>query len=230
MRAPWRSLIGAWLAVAATLSWAAEPGELFAAAAVDNLRDVRQLVEGRLVDAKTLDPRGDTLLIVAIRNDAARVTSYLIDEPSTDLEATNSVNENAMMIAAYRKKKDVVVHLIARGAEINRSGWTPLHYAAAVDAEDIVALLLEDSAYIDAESPNKTTPLMMAARGGFDDLCHQLVAAGADPTSVNERGLTAADFAKRANDERLAGWLDERSAEWRAKYGSPTPRGAASRN
>ena len=230
MRALIRTTIAAFLLASTTMVFAADVGEVFGAAAVDNLRDVRRLVQGRAVDPKAVDARGDTLLIVAIRNDAARVTSYLIDEKSTDLDASNASKETAMMIAAYRKKKDVVEHLIKRGAEVNRTGWTPLHYAASVDAKDIVAVLLEDSAYIDAESPNKTTPLMMAARSGFDDLCHQLVDAGADPTPVNERGITASDYARRAHSDALATWLDGRVVAWRAKYGRPVADGPLHRN
>lgn len=204
--------------------------DLFGAAAIDNLRDVRRIVEDGALDTKTLDAHGDTLLIAAIRSDASRVTDFLIARESTDVDATNVSNETAMMIAAYRNKKDVVEKLIARGAEVNRTGWTALHYAASVDARDIVALLLEHAAYIDAESPNRTTPLMMAARGDFAELVRQLIAAGADPTPVNERDLSAAGFARRANDGALADWLDAQSAAWRAKYGtSSSPRSSPAR-
>ena len=196
--------------------------DLFTAATIDNLRDVRRIVQGRAVDPAALDARGDTLLIAAIRNDAARVAGFLIADPATDLEATNAANETALMIAAYRRRKDVVDGLIARGAEVNRKGWTALHYAASVDAGDIVASLLDHAAYIDAESPNRTTPLMMAARGGFDALCHQLIDAGADPTPINDRDLTAADFARKAGNGELATWVDSQSVAWRAKYGSST--------
>ncbi len=206
---------------------AGTPDDLFSAASIDNLRDLRRLVQSRAVDPTTLDARGDTLLIVAIRNDASRVTDFLIADPQTDVEATNVSSETALMIAAYRNRKDVVERLVARGAEVNRQGWTALHYAASVDARDIVALLIDHSAYIDAESPNRTTPLMMAARGGFELLCHQLIDAGADPTPRNERDVTAADFARKAGSGELADWLDSRSTAWRAKYGSPA--GDASR-
>lgn len=202
--------------------------DLFTAASIDNLRDTRRLIQDRSVDARALDPRGDTLLIAAIRSDAARVTDFLIAEPSTDVDVTNVSSETAMMIAAYRSKKDVVEKLIARGAEVNRPGWTALHYAASVDARDIVALLLDNAAYIDAESPNKTTPLMMAARGGHDELVRQLVASGADPTPVNERDLTAAGFARRAGHGDVADWLDAQTVAWRAKYGSSPPRRSSS--
>jgi ankyrin repeat protein len=199
---------------------------LFGAASIDNLRDVRRLIQDRVVDPKVLDPRGDTLLIVAIRNDAARVIDYLIADKSTDIEAVNVSNETALMLAAYRNRKDTVEKLIARGAEVNRPGWTALHYAASVDARPIVSLLLEHAAYIDAQSPNKTTPLMMAARGNFDELCHQLIDAGADPTPVNERDRTASDFAKQAGNLPLSQWLDTQVVAWRAKYGSSTSRPA----
>lgn len=198
--------------------------DLFTAASIDNLRDVRRIVQAHVVDAKATDVRGDTLLIVAIRSDATHVADWLIAEPSTDLEATNGASETALMVAAYRNRKDVVERLLARDAEVNRTGWTALHYAASVDARDIVALLLDHAAYIDAESPNKTTPLMMAARGGFDQLAHQLIDAGADPTPVNERDLTAADFARRAKSMELAQWLDARVVAWREKYGQGSTR------
>ena len=214
---------------AALLLWvaagqAATTADLFHAVEIDSVRDVRRIVEERVVDTKALDERGDTALIAAIRSDAARVTDYLIAEKSTDLDATNVSSETAMMIAAYRKRKDLVEKLIARGAEPNRPGWTALHYAASVDARDIVDVLLEHSAFIDAESPNKTTPLMMAARGGYGDLCRSLIAAGADPSQINQRDLTAADFARRAGDPELGQWLDSQSTAWRAKYGTSSAR------
>jgi ankyrin repeat protein len=200
--------------------------DLFTAASIDNLRDVRRIVQNRLVDAKAVDARGDTVLIAAIRSDATHVVDWLIAERSTDLEATDAANETALMIAAYRNRKSIVEKLLDRDAEANRTGWTALHYAASVDARDIVALLLDHAAYIDAESPNKTTPLMMAARGGFDLLCHQLIDAGADPTPVNERDLTAADFARRAKSLELAEWLDGQAVAWRTKYGDASKRSA----
>jgi ankyrin repeat protein len=196
--------------------------DLFKAASIDDLRDARRLLSDGVVDRAAVDARGDTLLIVAIRNDAAKVVDYLLADPATDLEATDAANETALMIAAFRDRPDIVGKLLARGAQVNRVGWTALHYAASVDARPIVAALLDRSAYIDAASPNRTTPLMMAARGGFDALCRQLIDAGADPTLINERDLTAADFARRANAPALADWLAAQAVAWRAKYG-PMP-------
>ena len=62
-----------------------------------------------------------------------------------------------------------------------------------------MALLLEEGAYIDAASPNGTTPLMMAVRYGQGDVARLLVEEGADATLKNELGLTALDFARQAD-------------------------------
>ncbi len=227
----WRARAGSLLAsaIVATSAHAAPLDEAFKAASIDDLRDVRRLVQDRVVDTKSLGPRGDTLLIAAIRDDAKRVTDYLIAAKSSDLDATNVSGETAMMIAAFLKKKDVVDKLLARDAEVNRQGWTALHYAASVGATDIVGDLLEHSAYVDAESPNLTTPLMMAARGNYADICHQLIDAGADPTPVNQSDLSAADYARRASNSELGQWLDTQVVAWRAKYGTAARRTAPAR-
>ena len=85
--------------------------------------------------------------------------------------------------------------LIGRQADINQPGWAPLHYAATGANPTIVKLLLDESAYIDAESPNGTTPLMMAARYGNEKAVQLLITEGADLNLKNQLGLTALDFA-----------------------------------
>jgi ankyrin repeat protein len=65
-------------------------------------------------------------------------------------------------------------------------------------------LLLDAYAYIDAASPNGTTPLMMAAQYGSDDAVRLLLEEGADPTIKNDLSLTAVDFANRVDRPETA--------------------------
>jgi uncharacterized protein len=60
-------------------------------------------------------------------------------------------------------------------------------------------MLIENSAYIDAESPNGTTPLMMAAMYGTPEAVKLLIEEGADVQLKNAQGLTALQFAQRAD-------------------------------
>jgi ankyrin repeat protein len=89
--------------------------------------------------------------------------------------------------------------LIRLGADVNKPGWTPLHYAATRGHLAVMNLLLDEHAYIDAESPNGTTPLMMAAYYGTTSAVKLLLEADADPTLKNKLGLNAFDFAQSNN-------------------------------
>jgi uncharacterized protein len=101
------------------------------------------------------------------------------------------------MLAALHGLTSVCEQLLARDADVNKPGWAPLHYAATGGHVAVLRLLLDKHAYIDASSPNESTPLMMAAMYGNPDAVKVLLEAGADSTIKNSLGLTAIDFARR---------------------------------
>ena len=110
--------------------------------------------------------------------------------------------------------------MIERDADVNKTGWAPLHYAATGGHLAMIELLLENHAYIDAESPNGTTPLMMAAHYGTPAAVKLLLEAGADPRLKNQLGLTAIDFANRAGRQDAAELIaaSVRSAQPKGKW------------
>jgi uncharacterized protein len=155
-------------------------------------------------DANTLDKDGNSALFLAVREPSIEVATVLIQWPQTEVESRTAKDESPLMIASLKGLTDVCTALIARGADVNKTGWTPLHYAATMGHVPVIALLLENYAYIDAESPNGSTPLMMAAHYGSVESVQQLLSAGADPLLKNEKGLTAIDFAYAAKREDVA--------------------------
>lgn len=171
--------------------------DYFRAVKMDDAPVVKSLL------ARGLDPniieeeRGDTGLILAVRENSMKVFDLLLNAPDIDIEAESWNGDTAMMMACYKENMPAVEALLSKGAEVNRPGWTPLHYAAAVGNNDIVRILLDRSAYIDAESPNKTTPIMMAARGGHIMTVKLLLDEGADAMLKNELGMNAIDFAEK---------------------------------
>ena len=172
----------------------------------DDLRTVQALAAIGL-DMNSISPDLQPPLVLALGRDALQVADFLASHPDTDLNATNTAGENALMMAALRGHLGLVQRLIERQAQVNRPGWTPLHYAATHDGEaalPITRLLLEHHAYIDAASPNGSTPLMMAARYGQASVVRLLLEQGADPTLRNQQGLDAIDFARQIDREHVA--------------------------
>ena len=173
----------------------------------DDISEVRSLI-AQGMDPNAGDKTGMPWLLIAAREKSEKVAQLLLDNPKTNVDALDRADENALMFAAINKDMPLVKSLIDKDAEVNKKGWTPLHYAATSGDVEIINVLLEESAYVDAESPNGTTPLMMAARGGSVDAVNALLTGGADPTLKNQLGLSAADFARQNNNTDLAAALD----------------------
>ncbi|MEO0003391.1 MAG: hypothetical protein RLZZ22_1083 [Pseudomonadota bacterium] len=188
---------------------------------LDEPETLRRL-QSRGFDFNTRDETGQPGLLLALRSDSLRVAEFLIGQRGIDLDALGANGENALMLAALRGHVELFGQLIGQGAEVNKPGWTPLHYAAT-QAEPVstgmVALLLEHHAYIDAASPNDTTPLMMAARYGHVDTVRLLIDAGADVALENQQGLGARDFAIATERKNV---LELINRALRAKLGPAT--------
>jgi uncharacterized protein len=184
--------------------------DFFKAAKIDDPDTLKSLL-ARGLDPNLIEPgRGETGLMVALRENAMGAFDVLVNARDINLEAKANNGDTALMIACFTGNKRGVQALLERNAEVNRPGWTPLHYAAAIGNNEIVQMLLEKSAYIDAESPNKTTPIMMAARGGHILTVKLLLDEGADATLKNELGMTAIDFAEKYNHTDIAEGLTSR--------------------
>ena len=152
-------------------------------------------------DPNTRDEKGLHGLHLALQEPSMKAAAVLMDWDKTTVESRNAADESPLMLASIKGLLPVVAKLIQRGADVNKPGWAPLHYAATKGHLDVMALLLENHAYIDAASPNGSTPLMMAAMYGTSSAVKLLLEAGADPSLKNSQGLTAIDFAQR--DKRL---------------------------
>ena len=169
--------------------------DFFKAINLDDVDTIAALLH-RGFDVNTLNPAGEHGLFLALRESSVKVARVLIAWPKVNVEARTAQDESPLMLAALKGLTEICRQLIAKGADVNKPGWTPLHYAATHGHLDVMNLLLENHAYIDAASPNGTTPLMMAARYSTSSAVQLLLEAGADPTLKNDQGLNAIDFAQ----------------------------------
>lgn len=192
--------------------------DFFSAIRKDDPATVVALLQ-RGFDPNSVDPNGVPGLLLAIKAESLKVAEALIRWPTTRAEVRNAADESPLMLAALAGNLKLCRMLIEVDADVNKPGWTPLHYAATHGHLAVMAMLLEEYAYIDAASPNGTTPLMMAAHYGTPAAVQLLLEAGADPLLRNVQNLSALDFAHRASRTESAELI---SAFVRAKQ----PRGS----
>jgi ankyrin repeat protein len=187
-------------ALALPLAAQADPqGDFFRAVKVDDERTLQRLMAGNIDPNMTEPARGENGLIVALREDSMRTFGMLLRHPAVRVDQPAANGNTALMMAAFKGKRQAVLDLIERGAAVKRTGWTPLHYAAAGGDAGIASLLLEREADIDARAPNGTTPLMMAAQEGQDAVVRLLLERGANAYLLDDQRRTALRIAELAD-------------------------------
>ena len=210
------------VATALPLAWAQDTGAFFRAIKQDNDIAMRNLLASG-VDPNSKNEKGVPGMYMALQEGSMKVARQLIDSPRFKAETRNEADESPLMMAALKGQLDMARQLIAKGGDVNKPGWAPLHYAATGGHLEMMRLLLEEHAFIDAQSPNGTTPLMMAASYGTPDAVKLLIEAGADLNMRNQQGMTALDFARRAERPDSVELID--SGLRRQRQTGQTPRG-----
>ncbi len=165
-------------------------------------------------------PQHGPLIVFAAHERAFEVVRFLARTRGIEIDKPNRNQETALMLVAMHGDEALARQLIQRGAQVNRPGWTPLHYATTGGHLGMVKLLIEEHAFIDAQSPNQTTPLMMAARMRHPSVVRLLIEEGADPSQANQAGIDAATYLERAGYAQEATWVRERAAAYLARYGT----------
>jgi ankyrin repeat protein len=192
-------VLAAFPGTAALAATAQQSADFFRAVSMDEVGTVKSLLAAGVNPNQQNPAGGEPALVIAAREGSMRVLQVLLDHPGIQLDAPALNGNTALMMAAFKRNRPAAEALVARGAAVNRQGWTPLHYAAASGDEDVARLLIKRGAKVDAISPPASgsyTPLMMAAREGHPDMVAFLTEQGANPKLTNSEGQTAAQIAE----------------------------------
>ena len=202
MRINFKIFLYLYVLIGFSISKAGAFDDFFKAIVFDQVPVVGNLIY-RGMDPNTPTEKGEPALVFAVRSGAPKTVAYLLKQPGIQIDATNMADETALMLAANANDLASANLLIEAGASVNRPNWTPLHYAASKGHTAMMRLLIENDAYIDAESPNGTTPLMMAAYYASPNAVKLVLEEGADPLLRNQDGQTALDMAL-VKDKKLS--------------------------
>jgi ankyrin repeat protein len=147
-------------------------------------------------------PNGETPLMAAARSGKIDAAKALLDA-GADINAKETWGEqSALMWAAAQSQADMVKFLASKGAnlndhgkinqwerkiiqeprpkDMNKGGFTALHYAAREGCAACVQNLLAAGADPDSEDPDRETPLLLALENMHFDTAAVLVKGGAD--------------------------------------------------
>lgn len=202
MRINFKIFIYLYVFIGFSISKAGAFDDFFKAIVFDQVPVIGNLIY-RGMDPNTPTEKGEPALVFAVRSGAPKSVAFLLKQPGIQVDAANTADETALMLAANANDLVSANLLIEAGASINRPNWTPLHYAASKGHTAMMRLLIDNDAYIDAESPNGTTPLMMAAYYASHMAVKLMLEEGADPNLQNQDGQTALDMAL-SKDKKLS--------------------------
>jgi ankyrin repeat protein len=160
---------------------AAQPGlSVFEAAAVGDVKRIRELLETNRSLVESYTPDGFTALHLAA----------FFGQP----EAAGLLLEN-----------DAPVNAVAT----NQMKVTPLHSAVAANDAKISRLLVENNAEINVSQQMGYTPLHEAAQNGNVEIARMLLENGADAKARMDDGTTPAELARKHRHAKLAEMIGE---------------------
>ena len=99
-----------------------------------------------------------------------------------NINTVTDFNYSLLMLAVYKKEKDLVEYLLSENADVNQAdsyGVTPLHLAVLNNDASIVGLLMKRSEIdINKKMQEGITPFMIAAYKGYEGIVKDLINHG----------------------------------------------------
>eukprot|EP00919_Chromeraceae_sp_WS-2016_P005322 GHVR01012541.1.p1 GENE.GHVR01012541.1~~GHVR01012541.1.p1 ORF type:complete len:1050 (+),score=256.13 GHVR01012541.1:34-3150(+) len=125
---------------------------------------------------------GATALHYAVDNDHVRVVRVLLQGGMPPETSQRKLIDTPFAMALRTGKVEIVKEFIKFNVNINlfKNDYTPVYLASSVGRHEVVQVLLENHAYVDATDEEGRTALMIAAQRGFPRLAKLLIKYGAD--------------------------------------------------
>ena len=148
-----------------------------------------------------------TPLMLACTNGSAGMINKLLKAGANPNTAAWT-GETALMKCSHTGNVETVKSLLARGADVNakenRQRNTALMWAVSQKHSDVVRVLIEHKADVNAATNSGFTPLMFAAQQGDMDSVQMLLEAGASVNQATPEGENALLVASASGHETLS--------------------------
>lgn len=174
--------------------------------------DLTKLLVKFGADPNVLNQAGETPLIVSATKGQPELVR-LLRELGGSITTTDSDGCTALEHAVQEGNPEVVRALLELKASANvQCARIPVLVRAMKSKNrslDIVSMLVDKGAAVDAQDPDLWSPLMYAAKLGDSAILQYLLGKKANPSIINSQGKTAYDYAGK-NDRQLLSYKPER--------------------
>jgi len=168
--------------------------------------------------SKARDWAGRPVLQAAARANQPTSIETLV-KAGAPVDAVDSIGFTALFEAARQGSDQAVVALLEAGADpnhvaaANALSLTPLHLAATAGNVEVMNLLIEAGANLNATGTMGATPLLWAEFEGHKATALALIAAGANTGIAGKFGDTARSVAQSQGWEEVVAAIDAQAAE-----------------
>ena len=178
--------------------------------------DIMRFLMQAGVNINRVNKNGETALMKAMFAKDETPLKILIDA-GADLEKFSDLGENALMKAAHYGLTDAVKILLGHGANVNAmgkksKGETALMSSVRLSTKntpEIIKLLLDAGAKLDAGRTDGKTALMMACDYGNLEGVRSLLMHGATIDIKDKEGRTALDYARASGNKEIIALLSK---------------------
>jgi len=185
---------------------------LHKAAAAGDLQTVKRLLRENH-DPDIMDHMQHTPLMLAARDGHEEVVRLLLRRKA-EVDHQNYLGETALMLAIQHDHVLVVKTLLKRQASVHlrdAKGWTALMLSRSAA---VTSLLLRKGAEVNYQVPDRgTTPLMVAAEEGLQEVVELLLEYGGNATLSDRDGRLAIDFSRRRGHQGVTDMLKDIETE-----------------
>jgi RNA polymerase sigma factor (sigma-70 family) len=171
--------------LAALLREAGAPVDHLEAAAIGDTERVRSILDRKPELLDSFSTEGFTALALAAHFGHLDTMRLLLDRGAdVNVVSRHPIGVTPLIAALFGRRVEAARLLIERGADVTlkrggkgwpRAGWTPMHYAAAYGFADIISLLIERGAPMDALDDSGATPLDAAREASREEALRLLL-------------------------------------------------------